>query len=274
MKPLAVLNIAGLTPSLLGRDTPRLNGIASGFRASVGPVLPAVTCSVQATYLTGLAPRDHGIVANGWYFRDLSEVLFWRQSARLLSGETAWAAGRKRDRGFTCAQLFWWFNQGSGAEISVTPKPWYGADGSKVFGIQSEPAGLAATLVSPAADRQAVRRLEDSIAALHKDSYLKTLRTMTLCADDPAFSGLPGFVDLGSIAVPTLVICGADDTVTPPDTSRAMARAIPNARLHIIPGAGHLTNIEKPDEFNTILLKFLRDVSAPRRQTADRRAAV
>jgi predicted AlkP superfamily pyrophosphatase or phosphodiesterase len=145
VKPLAVLNVAGLTPSLLGRSTPRLNELA-GFRASVGPVLPAVTCSVQATYLTGLPPREHGIVANGWYFRDLAEVLFWRQSARLMSGETLWAAGRRHDRAFTCAQMFWWFNMYCGADWAVTPRPAYPADGRKIPDIYSDPPEIRTAL--------------------------------------------------------------------------------------------------------------------------------
>ena len=139
MKPVAVLNVAGLTASLMGKNTPRLNEIAGGTRAFLGPVLPAVTCSVQATYLTGLAPRGHGIVGNGWFFRDLSEVLFWRQSAKLVSGETVWGAGKGRDRNFTCAQLFWWFNMYCGADWAVTPRPAYPADGRKIPDIYSEP---------------------------------------------------------------------------------------------------------------------------------------
>ena len=146
MKPLAVINVAGLTPSLMGEATPRLNALASGFRASVGPVLPAVTCSVQATYFTGLAPRDHGIVGNGWYFRELSEVMFWRQSARLVAGETPWAAGRSRDKTFTCAQLFWWFNMHCGADWAVTPRPAYPADGRKIPDIYAEPADVRTSL--------------------------------------------------------------------------------------------------------------------------------
>ena len=67
-----------------------------------------------------------------------------------------------------------------------------------------------------------------------------------------------GFVDLKVVSVPTLVICGADDQVTPREASIAMAAAIPNARLHIVDGAGHVSNIEKPDEFNDVLLTFLR----------------
>ena len=146
MKPVAVLNIAGLTPALMGEATPRLNALASGFRASVGPVLPAVTCPVQATYLTGLAPRDHGIVANGWYFRELAEVLFWRQSARLMSGETVWRAGRSRDPGFTCAQVFWWFNMYCGADWAVTPRPAYPADGRKIPDIYADPPDVRTAL--------------------------------------------------------------------------------------------------------------------------------
>jgi len=146
MKPLVVINVAGLTPALMGEAAPKLNGLASGFRAHVGSVLPAVTCPVQATYLTGLSPRDHGIVANGWYHRDLAEVLFWRQSARLVSGETAWAAGRSRDRGFTCAQLFWWFNMYCGADWAVTPRPAYPADGRKIPDIYAEPPEVRTAL--------------------------------------------------------------------------------------------------------------------------------
>jgi predicted AlkP superfamily pyrophosphatase or phosphodiesterase len=104
---LVVLNVVGLTPALVGPDTPHLAALArSGAMAPVGPVLPAVTCPVQATYLTGLLPRDHGIVGNGWYFRDLAEVMFWRQASPLLGGERLWQAARRRDSTVTCANLF------------------------------------------------------------------------------------------------------------------------------------------------------------------------
>jgi predicted AlkP superfamily pyrophosphatase or phosphodiesterase len=146
MKPVAVINVAGLTAALMGKSTPRLNQLASGFRASIGPVLPAVTCSAQSTYLTGLPPRGHGVVGNGWYFRELAEVLFWRQSAKLVSGEPVWAAGKARDRNFTCAQLFWWFNMYCGADWAVTPRPAYPADGRKIPDIYSEPPDVRTAL--------------------------------------------------------------------------------------------------------------------------------
>ena len=78
--------------------------------------------------MTGLAPRDHGIVANGWYFRDTQEIRFWQQANSLVQGETFY-------KGVETAKMFWWFNQSSGVKYSVTPKPHYGCDGSKVFDI-------------------------------------------------------------------------------------------------------------------------------------------
>ena len=145
-KPLLVLNVVGLTGRLLPH-TPRIAAAAaSGFSAPLTPVLPAVTCSVQSTMLTGLLPKDHGIVGNGWYFRDLAEVKFWRQSNALVGGERLWEAARARWPGFRTAQLFWWFNMYGTAEFAVTPRPAYPADGRKIPDLYSKPAGLARSL--------------------------------------------------------------------------------------------------------------------------------
>jgi predicted AlkP superfamily pyrophosphatase or phosphodiesterase len=138
-----VLNVVGLTQDLLGYDTPTLNAlIAQGGVRPLSTIAPAVTCAVQATLTTGLMPRDHGIVGNGWYFRDLSEIWFWRQSNRLVSGEKIWEAGRRIDPSFSCAQLFWWYNMYSSADISVTPRPMYPADGRKIPDVYTQPADL------------------------------------------------------------------------------------------------------------------------------------
>jgi predicted AlkP superfamily pyrophosphatase or phosphodiesterase len=87
-------------------------------------------------------PQDHGIVGNGWYFRDLAEVWLWRQSNRLVAGEKLWDAARRRDPSFTCAKLFWWYNMYSTADYSVTPRPMYPADGRKLPDIYTQPAEL------------------------------------------------------------------------------------------------------------------------------------
>jgi predicted AlkP superfamily pyrophosphatase or phosphodiesterase len=148
MKSVLVLNVVGLTPRILQMGAPHLNAVAeTGFQATVDPVVPAVTCPVQATYLTGLPPRKHGIVANGWYHRHTAEVRMWLQSNHLVRGEKIWETGRRRDSRFTCAKLFWWFNMYSTADWSVTPRPAYCADGRKIPDVYAEPLELRRELV-------------------------------------------------------------------------------------------------------------------------------
>lgn len=145
-KPLAIIDIVGLTPALL-EHMPRVAAVANGgFRAELGTILPAVTCSVQSTLLTGKLPSEHGIVGNGWLFRELSEIWLWRQSNRLVGGEKLWETAR-RDRPVKCANLFWWYAMGSTADIAVTPRPVYYADGKKAPGIYTQPASIGGELV-------------------------------------------------------------------------------------------------------------------------------
>ena len=147
MQRVLVLDVVGLTPALLGSDTPHLAAFAArGAARPLTTVTPAVTCSAQATFTTGLVPSEHGIVANGWYFRDLAEILFWRQSNALVAGEKIWDAARKRDVGFSCAKLFWWYNMYASVDWSVTPRPMYPADGRKLPDIYTQPAELRGTL--------------------------------------------------------------------------------------------------------------------------------
>jgi predicted AlkP superfamily pyrophosphatase or phosphodiesterase len=150
MPPLVLINAVGLTPRLLAH-APCLGKLGeAGWVRPLREVLPAVTCAAQATLLTGQAPQGHGVVANGWLFRDTGEVRFWQQSNRLIQAEPLYVTARRRAaaRGqtFRCAKLFWWFNQGAAVDDSVTPKPWYGADGNKVFGITGTPVGLTERL--------------------------------------------------------------------------------------------------------------------------------
>ncbi|MFK7847950.1 MAG: alkaline phosphatase family protein [Rhodothermales bacterium] len=143
MHKTAVVNVVGLTSSLLGEHTPFLSKWAGeGHQATIDPVLPAVTCSAQATYLTGEMPASHGIVANGWYFRDECEVKFWRQSNHLIGGPKIWDRAREKDASFTCANMFWWYNMYSSVDYSVTPRPIYRADGLKLPDAYSHPADL------------------------------------------------------------------------------------------------------------------------------------
>jgi len=143
MHPTLVLDIVGLTPALIGPHTPELARFRDEHAARpLRTITPALTCSVQSTFVTGTLPREHGVVGNGWYFRELSEVWLWRQSNHLVSGEKLWDAARRRDPAFTVAKLFWWYNMYSSADFSVTPRPMYTADGRKIPDVYTEPFEL------------------------------------------------------------------------------------------------------------------------------------
>ncbi|MEO1687456.1 MAG: nucleotide pyrophosphatase/phosphodiesterase family protein, partial [Pseudomonadota bacterium] len=138
-----VILVVGLAPHLVGPHTPNLARLAArGGSRPLETVTPAVTCTAQSTLLTGLPPDGHGAVANGWYFKDLREVLLWRQPNNLVAGEKVWEAGRARDPDFTCAKMFWWYNMYAGADWSATPRPMYPADGRKIPDHYAYPAEL------------------------------------------------------------------------------------------------------------------------------------
>lgn len=107
---------------------------------------------------------------------------------------------------------------------------------------------LVETLIGPNATPAQRAELTASLAALHRDAYLKTLEAVTRFTDFP---------DFASIAVPTLVIVGSEDRIAPPAAARAIAAAIPGAGLVEIDGAGHISNIEAPDAFDAALARFL-----------------
>lgn len=178
MQPLTVLNVVGLARRFIGPATPNIARLAArGGLRDLATVTPAVTCSVQSTMLTGLPPDQHGIVGNGWYFRDLGEVFLWRQSNRLVAGEKVWDAAKARDPAFTCANLFWWYAMHASTDFTVTPRPIYLADGRKLPDIWASPSDLRDELTrvlgtfplfhfwGPAADIRSSRWIAE--AALH-----------------------------------------------------------------------------------------------------------
>lgn len=146
----AVLNVVGLS----GRDLssgvmPRLMKRAQGGNSTlIKPAFPAVTCTAQSNYLTGQLPSAHGIVGNGWYDCALGEVHFWKQSNRLVEGRKVWDVIHERRPGAKVSNLFWWYNMGTQADLSVTPRPIYKADGGKIFDIASYPQRLKPALKS------------------------------------------------------------------------------------------------------------------------------
>ncbi|MEN9992248.1 MAG: hypothetical protein RLZZ224_1950 [Verrucomicrobiota bacterium] len=147
MQALAVLNVVGLSARCLGDATPRLCAFRDRYGLqSFAPAFPAVTCTAQSHMLTGHDASIHGIVANGWLDRENAEPRFWKQSNQLVRGEKIWHVLKKEVPDFTCANLFWWYNMATDADLAITPRPLYLADGRKHFDIHTQPMDLRDTI--------------------------------------------------------------------------------------------------------------------------------
>jgi len=114
-------------------------------------------------------------------------------------------------------------------------------------------AGLAAQLVpamvAPGTAPAAIAAAQAMMAGVPEATYRAAVAALV------AFDRR---ANLPNIHVPTLVITGEHDRTAAPEVARKMAERISGAQCHILPGAGHLLNIEQPDAFNTVLLQFLQ----------------
>ncbi len=148
-QPLLIINVAGLSASAVGPATPNLHRLSESGSGVIAlrPPTPALTSTSQATLLTGTLPDQHGIVSNGWYWRDLALVLNWQRSANLMAGETIWDTARAGRSDFQCANLFWRCATHSSCDVNITERPTYWADGRKSPDIYTEPGSLRNDLV-------------------------------------------------------------------------------------------------------------------------------
>ncbi len=144
---LIILDVVGLVPSMIGESTPHLQSLrnSGGMRRLECP-FPAVTCTSQATLLTGTLPRDHGIVANGWYFRENQEIWLWRQSHGLLQREDVHTEISRRRPRSKVARWFLWYAMGAPCAFVATPRPQYKADGRKLPDVWTHPETLRESL--------------------------------------------------------------------------------------------------------------------------------
>lgn len=122
----------------------------------------------------------------------------------------------------------------------------------KTNGVQPFAEGFAKAVFAPAsfaAIPLVVQQIQDIITATDPLSIGGTLLALAARTDTtPALSG---------ITIPTLILVGEHDALTPPADAEAMQAQLPNAELHVIPGAAHLSNLENPTVFNRHLLAFL-----------------
>jgi predicted AlkP superfamily pyrophosphatase or phosphodiesterase len=131
IKHVILLDIVGLEIKNLesGNLLPNISKIAStGEYSRLEPVFPAVTCTVQASILSGKYPNEHGIICNGLFNRNKHEVSFWEQANSLVEAERIWDLIKKKRPYSRTAVLFGQQTMYSNADFVVTPRPLHMAD--------------------------------------------------------------------------------------------------------------------------------------------------
>ncbi len=133
-------------PGLRERDLsamPTLGRLATGGGyATLVPSFPAVTCPVQANMLTGTLPREHGVVANGFYRREQREVEMWTSWNDCIGRPQIWDRLHDHDRSLTSAAWFALHSKGCGADYVCTPAPIHNRDGSESLWCHTRPEAL------------------------------------------------------------------------------------------------------------------------------------
>src|SRR4051794_8809394 len=133
-------------PGLRARDLSAMPNLSrlfvGGGHAILVPSFPAITCPVQANMTTGFPPRDHGVVANGFYWRDQRRVEMWTAWNDCIQKPQIWDILHDRDRAITSAVWFPLHSKGSGADYICTPAPVHNADGSESPWCFTRPEGL------------------------------------------------------------------------------------------------------------------------------------
>lgn len=147
-RKILVIDLVGLTTDVLAQMPRVKDCFADASRlVRLDPPLPAVTCSSQATISTGTLPSKHGIVSNGWYFRDSAELRFWMRSDRLVQGEKIWETAQRLDPSIRTANLFWRYCTHAACDTTVTERPTYWANGRKGPDVYTSPGTLRDRLV-------------------------------------------------------------------------------------------------------------------------------
>ncbi len=107
---------------------------------SVKSIFPALTSSVQATLRTNSLPASHGVVSNGFFFRDLKKIMFWEQSANLICGNRIWTD--YRSKGGTVGQICWQQSIGEDCDLVLSPAPIHKHHGGMIQDFYSKPNNL------------------------------------------------------------------------------------------------------------------------------------
>ena len=134
-------------PGLRERDLPAMPNLSGltrtgGSVVPLAPSFPCVTCPVQANMTTGVGPEQHGVVANGFFYRDKGEVEMWTAWNECIQAPQIWEQLRRRDESITSAVWFPLHSKGAQADFICTPAPIHNPDGSESLWCYTRPEEL------------------------------------------------------------------------------------------------------------------------------------
>ena len=148
---VVLLSIPGLRRQDVAK-LPRLSALMSdGDHAELSASFPAVTWPVQANMLTGKLPTEHGVVSNGFFWRDSGEVEMWTAWNEKILCPQIWDVMHERDAALTSAVWFPMLSKGCGADYVCMPAPIHNPDGSESLWCYTKPTELYGDLATPQA---------------------------------------------------------------------------------------------------------------------------
>jgi predicted AlkP superfamily pyrophosphatase or phosphodiesterase len=187
-KKLLVVDCAALGWNLVA-EQPVETGLV--FRRAE-TVFPAVTCVAQASFRTGRLPRDHGLLSNGFYSRELLKVLFWEQSAALVGGDRIWKG--LRGRGGRVAMMFWQQSLGEDVDFVLSPKPVHKHEGGMIQDCYSQPHDLYARLSGRIGRGFNLMHYWGPLASRRSSEWIVSAMCETMAAPDLAPDLLLGYL--------------------------------------------------------------------------------
>lgn len=141
-KQLIFLSIPGLRQRDLAA-MPRLTSLTSrGTQAPLSASFPCVTWPVQTNMLTGKWPSEHGVVANGFYWRESRQTEMWTAWNDRITAPQIWDRLHQQDPGLTSAAWFPMLSKGCGADYVCMPAPIHNPDGSEDLWCYTKPVAL------------------------------------------------------------------------------------------------------------------------------------
>ena len=142
----------GLDVSHLDSFSQKFPNVSSLFQSNgeygyMKPVFPSVTCTVQASILTGKYPNEHGIVSNGFFDRENMQTLFWEQSTNLVHSEKIWDTIKNKNSMLKTAMLFWQNSMYSNNDYVITPRPIHLENGQMDMWCYSKPVNYYESMI-------------------------------------------------------------------------------------------------------------------------------